>query len=589
VDGIVKNPETKRRRYDLIRSQLELELSSYKSLYRDLGDYIAPRRVRLNITDANRGDKRALKIIDNTASDAQRTLQSGMMAGMTSPARPWHRLTTPDPDLAEFGHVKEWLHKTTQRQSTVFLRSNVYNTLPILYGDTGTFGTAAMLVEEDLETVIRTYSFPIGSFRAGKDHRGRICTFSRDWRMTVRQVVEQFGQRDPRTGAAKWDNISTYVKNMWDRSMYEAWVDVSLMITPNEDYNPRSPWSKHKAFASCYFELGTSSGNNTSYLQSATDTGIFLSERGYDYFPVLMPRWEVTGEDVYGTNCPGMMCLGDVKQLQHGEKMSAEAITKMVRPPMVGPTSMRNSKSSILPGDMTFADIREGTQGFRPAHEVRLSVSELEEKQQQCRGRINRAYFSDLFLMLSNDQRNERPTAYEVSQLREERLLAVGPVLEQFNEDCLNGLIDISFALMVKQGKIPMAPPELHGQQLKVDYISIMAQAQKAIGISSLERFSGFLGQLMPNFPEVRNKVVPYQLVNEYADGVGVSPRVIRPDDDAQAMQAQQERAQQAAAMSQQIKDGAGAARDLSQADMTRDSALSRLLEQAQAGQVVPQ
>ena len=49
------------------------------------------------------GDRRNSKIIDPTASLASSVLSSGMMSGITSPARPWFRLATPDPDLMDYG------------------------------------------------------------------------------------------------------------------------------------------------------------------------------------------------------------------------------------------------------------------------------------------------------------------------------------------------------------------------------------------------------------------------------------------------------------------------------------------------------
>lgn len=221
----------------------------------------------------------------------------------------------------------------------------------------------------------------------------------------------------------------------------------------------------------------------------------------------MAPRWEVAGEDSYGTDCPGMMSLGDNKQLQVGEKMSAQAVEKMIKPPMIGPTSLRQQKASILPGDITYVDTREGMQGFRPAHEINFNISALEAKQDQVRMRIKSAYFEDLFLMLASSDRRQI-TASEIDERHEEKLLALGPVLEQLNQDLLDPLIDNAYAIMDAQGYIPPAPEEIAGQALKIEYVSIMAQAQKLISIGSVDRFSGFVGQLMQIAPEDRKSVV---------------------------------------------------------------------------------
>jgi hypothetical protein len=578
--------DSKRQCHNRLRAQLLNERSSFESHWRELADYIYPRRPRFFTSDVNRGDRRSQKILDSTAGLAARTLRSGMMSGVTSPARPWFRLTTPDPDLAEFGAVKEWLHIVTQRMTTVYLRSNIYNVLPIVYGDLGVFGTSPLLVDEDFEETLRGYPFPVGSYCLANDARLKVKVFTRDFRLTVRQIVQMFGQKKD-SGSVDWTNISSYVKNLWDQGQTEAWVDLCHVIKPNDDYDATRLHSKFKKFSSSYFELGSGSASSSNYLRSP-EGDVFLRESGYDYFPVLAPRWEITGEDVYGTTCPGMEALPDIKQLQLGEKRSLQAIEKMVNPPMVGPTHLRNQKTSILPGDITYSDEREGQRGFRPAHEVNFRIQELEMKQEQVRTRIKRSFFEDLFLMLANSDRREI-TAREIDERHEEKLLALGPVLEQLNQDLLDPLIDVTFDIMVKRDQIPPAPEELHGVPLKVEYLSVMAQAQKLIGISGVERFTGFLGQTAQatQNPALLDKLDGDQLVDVVGDMYSVPPGIIRTDDKVQAIRQQRAQAQQQQAQAQMIQQGASAAKDLSQSDLEGDNALNRLLDQANAGRIV--
>jgi len=540
--------------------------------WRDLSDWVMPRRSRFEITDVNRGDRRNQRIVDSTATLALRTLRAGMMSGVTSPARPWFRLTTPDPDLAEFGPVKEWLHYVTNRMSTSFLRSNLYNSLPNVYGDDGLYGTAAMMVEEDFKDILHTRTFPIGSYMLAQDDKGRVNTFFREFRMTVRQMVDVFAEKNG--NKIIWDNISEYVKNQWDMCNYEAWIDVCHVVYPNDDYVIGSISGKEKKFSSCYYERGSYSTKGGSYMK---DDNKFLREAGYDFFPVLAPRWEVVGEDVYATDCPGMIGLGDVKQLQVVEKRINQAIEKMVNPPMVGPTSMKNSKASILPGDITYMDVRDGLQGFRPAHEVRAAIQEIEQKQLQTRQRISRAFFEDLFLMLAQSDRRQI-TAREIDERHEEKLLALGPVLEQLNQDLLDPLIDVAFDIHVKQGLIPPPPEELQGINLKVEYVSIMAQAQKYVSRAGIDTFAGFCAQLLQVAPEVKDKLKMDQFVDEYASITGVPPTLVATDEEVaeiRAVRAQQQQQAQQMAMMQQA---AATTKDLTASKMDGQDVLSRAL-----------
>lgn len=579
--------QSKREKNELLRSQLEIERSSFLQHWRDLGDFILPRRPRFMITDTNRGDRRNQKIIDSTATLAARTLRSGMMGGVTSPARPWFRLTTPDPDMAEFGPVKEWLHEVSQRMSTAFLRSNLYNALPIVYGDIGVFATGSMFIEEDLEDVLRCYPMPIGSYMIANDEKNKVAVFFREFRYTVRQLVRKFGVMKP-NGQPDWSKFSEHVKNAWDNGHYETWIDVCHVVQPNDEFDPTKLSSRYKRFSSCYYEKGFM-GDNKPYLTGADDDR-YLRESGYDYFPSLSPRWEVTGEDAYGTECPGMIALGDIKALQTMHKRKAQAIEKLVNPPLAGPPELRTTKVSLLPGDITYAAERDGQKGLRPIHEVDPRIGELVEDIREHQMRIQRSFYEDLFLMLAQSDRREI-TAREVEERHEEKLLALGPVLEQLNQDLLDPLIDLTFNFLERQGLIPEPPEELEGVKLKVEYQSVMAQAQKLVGIAGHERFLGFVGNTIKTTGDnsIGDKVDFDQFIDRYADRLGIEPDIVRTDEKVAEIRAERQKAAQASQVAETLPPMAKTAKDLSETSMEGDTALNRLMAAAQAGAPVQQ
>lgn len=573
---------TKRQVNDAVAAQLDTEYTTFKTHHRELSENILPRRSRFLNNDVNKGDKRNGKILDNTATQAVVILRSGMMSGITSPARPWFRLTTPDPATAEAGSVKEWLHLVSKRMATVFLRSNLYQCLPILYGDIGVFGTSALYIEEDFNDIIRCYPFPIGSYRISNNEKLKVDVFSRDFQMTVRQLVAKFGNR--KNGEIDWSNFSTEVKAAWDNAQFETWIQVRHIIQPNPEHREDSPLSVHKKYSSCYYEIGR-------------QNDIYLSEKGYDYFPVLCPRWEITGEDAYATSCPGMTALGDIKQLQSMEKKGNHLLDLQTSPPMKGPSSLRTSRNSILPGDMNFDDSRDG-RGFQPVFQVNPSMQDLEFKEDQIRKRIKRALFEDLFLMMPSITGRD-VTATEVEERREEKLLVLGPVLEQLNQDLLDPLIDITFDIMLARSKdadgnflpngfIPEPPAELQGVGLKVEYTSIMAQAQKAISLGTLDRLGGLIAQLATVDPGILHKIDLDEYVDDYADALGTNPSIVRSDEEAQASREAAAAPARAQMQADMINQGSAAVRNLSQADMSGKNALTQLISQANAGQVAP-
>jgi hypothetical protein len=571
-------PYGKRQRYELLRGQLDLERSSWMPHWRDLANFILPRRPRFVVSDANRGNVRNRNIIDSTATRSLRTLESGMMAGMTSPARPWRKLSTPDPALAKYGPVKDWLYDVNEILEALFHRSHLYNILPSVYGDTAVFATGAVLMEEDFETVLKFTSVPVGSFMVAHN------VFFRELRLTVRQLVERFGQVDG-GGDPDWSNFSDNVRHLFDNGLMETWVDVCHLIEPNPDYDENKLGARFKRFSSVYYEKGTA-GNTALGYQSSIENK-FLRESGYDYFPVLIPRWRVTGEDFYGTDSPGIIALEDIKQLQLGERKLMQAVEKMINPPMVGPPELRNMKASILPADITYVNSRDAGRGFQPAHEIDPRIQEMEAKQEQIRGRIKNAFYEDLLLMMAESDRREM-TAREVVERHEEKMWAFGSVLEQFNKDLFSPLVDAAFYLANRQGLIPDPPEELEGVELKVEYVSIMAQAQKMIGMSAVERTVGFITQVAAVDPSAMDKLDIDETIDRLADMTGVPPQMIRPTEEAVALREQRAQKQQAADMAAGMGTLAKGAKDLSGANLEEDNVLKRLLDQARAGSAGP-
>jgi len=568
---------SKRQRLDVIEAQLRNERTSFRNYWRELSDYILPRRGRFFVSDVNDGQNKRSMIIDATASMAARTLSSGMMTGVTSPARQWFKLTTSEEDLNEQPDVKAYLKDVGDKIRMTFLKSNLYNVLPTLYADLGTFGTGCIFMEEDFESTVNFISFPIGSFMIANDKRGKVSVFFREFQMTVRQIVDKFGRTNPNDPTfIDWSNISDAVKNQYMKHQHETQVDICHFILPNEQYSPNKMESKFKRYQSLYYEKGISSTNNSSsYAMSYPDK--FLSEKGYDFFPVMAVRWEVAGEDTYGTNCPGMVSLGDVKQLQLAEKRIAAALDQKVKPSMVGPTSLKNAKASILPGDITYLDEREGTRGFRRLFEIDFDIRELEGKQEQVRIRISKAFYEDLFLMLANTNRRQI-TAREVEERHEEKLLALGPVLERINQDLLDPLIENTFAIMDKQGLLPEPPDSLAGREYTIEYVSVMAQAQKLAGIGNIERMAGFVAQVASLDPSVINKFDIEEAIEVYGDLVGVDPNLIKSKEEVEAIKAeqaaQQAQMQQMAAASEMVNAG----KALSETKMDEDTALAQLI-----------
>lgn len=501
------------------------ERSSWDSHWSEIAQYQMPRAGRFQATDTNRGDKRHNTIYDNTAIFAHRTLAAGMMSGMTSPARPWFRLGLADKDLMEYAPVREWLHSTAETMRRVFSASNTYNALHQCYEELGAFGTWANFVQPDFDNVIHHYPMTVGEYGLATNDKGIVDTVVREFQMTVGQMVKQFGIK----------NVSDTVRNLHDRGTLDSWVPVIHFVEPRSDRDKTKADGMNMPFASCYFEPG----------RDNTDT--LLGESGYKRFPALCPRWVVTGNDIYGRS-PGMDCLGDVKQLQHEQLRKAQAIDYQVNPPIQVPTQYKDQASKRLPGGVMYVDATGPGGGVRSAFEVNLRLDYLLADIQDTRERIRTAYYADLFLMMANDKRSGT-TATEIAERHEEKLLMLGPVLERLHNELLSPLIDITFDRMATAGILPVPPPELEGVDLNIEFVSTLAQAQRAVAAGGTDRLLGTVGTLMSMKPDIVDKLDFDQVVDDYGDLFGINPKLIVPDDKVAAIRA--ERAKAAAAAQQ--------------------------------------
>ena len=518
----------KTKRADLLTrwGHLRTERATWWSHWQEVTTYLLPRNGRYFVQDRNKGHRRHNSIYDNTGTRALRTLGAGMMAGATSPARPWFRLGTNDPELNRYTPVKLWLDDVTERMQIVFAKSNTYRTLHSMYEELGAFGTAGSIILPDPKTAIHHYPVTIGEYAIATDYQGKVNTMYREFQKTVSEVVREFG----------YNKCSTSVKNLYDRGSLDTWITIIHAIEPRSDRE--RDFSKkdnlNMAFKSCYFEQG-GEGEQT------------LRESGYKDFPVVVPRWGLAGGDIYG-NSPGMESLGDIKQLQHEQLRKAQGIDYQTKPPLQVPSYMKNRDVDSLPGGVTFVDGQQGK--IETAFNVNLNLNHLLADIQDVRQRINSSFYADLFLMLANAT-DTRMTATEVAERHEEKLLMLGPVLERLHNELLDPLIDNTFNRMIEANLIPPAPEELQGQDLSVEFVSMLAQAQRAIGTNSVDRYVNNLGMVAQMKPEVLDKFDSDVWADSYADMLGVDPKLVVAGEQVARIREERAAAQQAAAQAE--------------------------------------
>jgi hypothetical protein len=556
----MNNAELKKRVFNR-RQSLRTERNRYSPDWQELSDFVAGARGRFLPGDGDNGDeatnRRNERLYNEIAKQSSNILSAGMMAGITSPARPWFQLAPPDPDMEDYEPVKVWLDDVQRKLLMIFARSNFYNGMQNVYTELGIFGTACIGAYENFDNVMRFEPYTIGSFALAQNGEREVDTMYREYRSTVGQVVKQFGK----------DNVSQSVKNLWDRGDLEEKLNIIHACEPNDDRKYDSPLAKDMAYRSVYFE-------------EACDGDKPLKISGFEERPFMAPRWSAIAEDTYATSYPGIDSLASNKSLQIEELDKAIAIEKMHNPALIGDSSLKQAGVDHIAGGITYIPnmSQSGKPGLSSIYDVNFPVNQLNESIRDKENRIQRFFYADLFLMITEMDRAQI-TATEIAERKEEKMLMLGPVLQRLNNELLDPIIDRTFAVAQRAGILPPPPKELADSELGVEYISVLAQAQKAVSTAGIESTVTFASNLTPIWPEARHKINAMQAIDDYARAKGASPKMINSDNDAnKAADAEQQQAAsaQAAAMGM---EAVNSAKTLSETDVANeDSALNALI-----------
>lgn len=543
--------------------------------WRQLADNILPRRYIWLVPEQERG--RAISfanpvIIDGTPTVAARTLAAGMMNGITSPARPWFRLSAPA--FRDNVRVRRWLDTAQEDMLYAISESNFYNAMAVQYLDLSVFQTSAMMIYEDVEDVFRCYNYAIGEYAFAQDNRHSVTRFAREFSWRVEQIVSEFGL----------ENCSDWVRRQWERGAegYNQRREICHMIEPNGPPYPDMGVPQGMAFREIYWERagGAQGGNDTPSLlerEGVTWDGArpanVLRIRGFHEWPGSCPRWEVVGNDAYGAG-PSFDALPDIKQLQHMAKRKLQSLDYMISPPVVADIQLQHRPTALLPRGITYVAGANNV-GVKPIYTVNPPFREISEEIARLQARIQEYYHNDLFRMISN--LDTVRSATEIDARREEKLVLLGPVLDRFQSEALDPAIRRIFSIMLRNGLFQPIPPELEDANAQIAYTSVLADAQRAVAAAPLERFVAFVGNLAGAVPEALAVPNWPALIRDYGKAVGVSDRNVKTEEEvaqeieqakaAQAMQQGAEMLPQAAQGAKLLSEtpvgGAGSALDL--------------------------
>lgn len=498
-------------------------------------------------------------LIDSHVRRCIRDFACGMQSGMTSPARPWFKLEVQDTDLMKYTPVKLYFEQCDKILLSIAGHSNIYDGFYNSYEELATFGTAAWGIVEDKSDVFRAESYTIGEYFLGCGPDGRVNAFTRSTWKTVSQIVEEYGE----------EMCSPTIISMYYNNQSDAWRRVIQLIEINDDRIPDYDDFAHKHTRSITWEDGS-------------QQNLYLKLEGFNEFPMICPRWQPrTTHDNYG-NGPGADFLGDCRMLQMMQKKKLIGLDKVVDPPLQADATVGTIVT--LPGGVTRFSASTPNAGVRPLYQVQIDLKALREDIMEVKDAANQAFFTDLFKTMIND---ERPgiTAYEIAEKKAEIMNMLSPIVNSLNNNQNNQAVMRMYNIARRTGMLPLMPKELKGQKLQVRYTSILTQAQRMMGLQSIQETIGFFGQNAQIFPQMIDNIDQDNIARGYMEDIGLPPSyftdmaVMKKNRDARSKAQAQAQQQQSQLLQAETAEKAGkAAKASSEAQVGQGSTLDMLL-----------
>ncbi len=270
-------------------------------------------------------------------------------------------------------------------------------------------------------------------------------------------------------------------------------------------------------------------------------SGHIISIGGFKENPYVIPRYLKASTETYGRS-PAMNALPDIKVLNKMVETSLKAAAKQVDPPLLIPDDGMIAPIRMSAGSLNY--YRSGSRDKIEPLQIGQNTSVTLNAENQRREAIAKMFHVDQLLVTAN----RNMTATEVLQRNEEKMRILGPVLGRLQSELLEPMILRVFNIMLRKKLFNEAPEILANQEIKIEYVSPMATAQKSQELQSLMRGLELFAQIAPIAP-VQDYIDENGLVKQIINILSLPARIIKSD--SQVKQIREERAQQQAAQMQ--------------------------------------
>lgn len=469
------------------------------------------------------GTKKTRRLFDSTALQAVQDLSAAFQGTLTNPATVWSTLRYQNDELNNNSEASQWLEKVNDIIHNQFNESNFDTEIAKGYQSLVCMANMPIFHEEKLDEDGNFDGFRFTALHLSKvawleNKDGIVDTVYRKFTLKAKQAVEKWGSDCPHEIMKVVDKEPhkefQFLHAIFPRKKKDVKLN-ELGLAPGH----KRPW------ASMYISI----------------EGLkVVEEGGYYEMPVYVARWSILSGEMYGRG-PSHLALPDVRTLNRLKQRGLEAMDLQVRPPILANERDVFGQLDLRPGGISIVKDVNGVREFvsqARADILQFSTNDLIQS-------IKSMFFLDKIQPLSNLDKKERMSQFEVTKRLEEMQSVLGPVLSRLNSELLQPLLIRSFKILLRSGLLPEAPSVVkdRGINIEIVFVNQLARSQQIQDVSSIQQWVANLAQMAQISPEVIDNINADGIARHTAKILGV-PQVAITDQDV-VQETRQQRAQQ--------------------------------------------
>jgi len=459
------------------REKSSSERQNFENLYESAAEFCNPSADNIQ-SKRSKGQRDDEQRITDIGIKARRMFTAGMMSHLFPQGQNWIRVVPQNRDLQQSDNVVRALSSVTKKFVRAIEESNFYEEMGQCIDHCGYIGTTSLYCEPTAKRILNFRSHYINQFYFCENYLGEVDTVIREFKLTARQAVQQFGDDCP-------ENIADLAQDPKSSTKEFTFIHI---VMPRNKFVPDSPEKTEKPIASYYISLEGSK---------------LVLESGFDEMPYSVGRFYKTNYEKYGRS-PALEVFATMPMINRMEVSRIRGAERVSNPPWLAPNDGSVRRISNDSGSIIYwnaGNPLSKPEQLRPMDNVIVNDQMIEKKEQE----ILDAFYVPLFNPLLNKQ---NMTAFESQERLNLSLQFLTPAVNRLNKYFVTPILERAFGIMLRAGMFPeLEIEELSGATLEFDLVGKASIASRQIELFGTMTAMQQMMQIAQFKPEILDNV----------------------------------------------------------------------------------